>query len=47
MKLLPAFNLRLPPDVRKELERCARENERSLNAEIVYRLRRSLDGWRQ
>lgn len=47
MRLLPAFNLRLPADLRAALERCARENERSLNAEIVWRLRRSVEGYRQ
>ena len=44
-KLLPALNVRLPADVRRELDKAAKENERSVNAEIVYRLRRSLDGW--
>jgi len=47
MTLLPAFNLRLPAELRAALERCAQENQRSLNAEIIWRLRRSIDLYRQ
>ena len=32
------FPLRLEPDIRKALEDCARQNERSLQAEITARL---------
>jgi predicted HicB family RNase H-like nuclease len=32
------FNLRLPPELRAWLEREARNNVRSLNSEIVFRL---------
>lgn len=36
--------LRLPPDVHEALTAWAREEERSLNAQIVYLLRRALAG---
>lgn len=39
--------LRLPDDLAAWLERCARENDRSVNAEIVSRLRRSRDAYKQ
>jgi hypothetical protein len=41
------FNLRLPADLMATLRRCAADNGRSINAEIIWRLRRSLDGYRQ
>ncbi len=47
MKLLPAFNLRLPADLRATLEQLAKENQRSLNAEIIYRIRRGIEGYRR
>ena len=31
--------VRLPPDLKEELKEAAAANERSLNAEIVFRLR--------
>jgi hypothetical protein len=37
-----SFPLRLPVDLRTELERAARESHRSLNGEILFRLERSL-----
>jgi hypothetical protein len=36
------FPLRLPVDLRKYLERAARDSHRSLNGEIVFRLERSV-----
>ncbi len=36
------FPLRLPADLRRQLERAAHESHRSVNAEIVFRLERSL-----
>jgi hypothetical protein len=36
------FPLRLPVDLRAKLEGAARESYRSLNAEIVFRLERSI-----
>jgi predicted HicB family RNase H-like nuclease len=42
-----AFNLRMPLEVKLALQRAAKENGRSLNAEIVWRLLRSLDGYRR
>ena len=36
------LTLRLPPEVHAQVTACARENDRSLNAEIVARLRSSL-----
>jgi hypothetical protein len=36
------FPLRLPVELREQLERAARESHRSINGEIVFRLERSL-----
>jgi hypothetical protein len=36
------FPLRLPADLRTQLERAARESHRSLNGEILFRLERSI-----
>jgi hypothetical protein len=36
------FPLRLPAELREQLERAARESHRSINGEIVFRLERSL-----
>jgi Arc-like DNA binding domain len=38
----PAFNLRMPNDLKAQLRAEAEANGRSLNSEIVYRLRMSL-----
>jgi hypothetical protein len=38
------LTLRIPTDLHRRLTRAAVANGRSLNAEIVQRLRRSLDG---
>ena len=40
------LHVRLPDELKLRLAATAQENGRSLNAEIVYRLRKSLDGWR-
>ena len=32
------FGLRMPPEVKEELEKLAEQNRRSLNAEIIYQL---------
>lgn len=37
------FGLRMQPDLREKLESAATRNGRSMNAEIVARLERSLD----
>ena len=42
-KRITPFPLRLPPDLRKELELSAKENSRSLNAEILYVLSTRFD----
>jgi hypothetical protein len=39
------FLLRLPQPLRRQLAAAAARSGRSLNAEIVYRLERSLDVW--
>lgn len=39
--------LRLPLSLWGLLRECARENHRSVNAEIVYRLRRSVEGYQR
>lgn len=36
------FGLRMPPEVKEELEKLAEQNRRSLNAEIVVRLEESI-----
>jgi hypothetical protein len=41
------FLLRLPTTLSERLKDAAKENGRSLNAEIVHRLKVSLEGWRQ
>lgn len=38
------YPLRLPNSLREALETAARASERSLNAEILFRLRRDLSG---
>lgn len=38
--------MRLPPSLDERLQQSAKENERSVNAEIVQRLRNSYDGWK-
>lgn len=37
------FGLRMPEDLRTSLEKSARLNHRSLNAELVVRLRKSVE----
>ena len=39
--------LRTHPSLKHRLQDAARENQRTLNAEIVWRLQRSLDGYRR
>lgn len=41
------LNLRLPPDIHKAMVEEADKNDRSLNSEIVARLRASLRGYRK
>jgi hypothetical protein len=41
------FILRLPTDVHESLTDWAKEEERSLNAHILYLLRRALREWRR
>lgn len=36
------YALRLPKDLKAELERLAKQNRRSLNSEIVWRLEQSV-----
>ena len=38
----PQYPLRMPDELREQVERAAKENGRSLNAEICERLRESL-----
>lgn len=40
---LPRVTFRLPPELLKQIEHAAAENERSLNAEIVHRLQFTFD----
>lgn len=43
-KQQPPYPLRMPTELRTDLEETAAHNKRSLNAEIVDRLQKSLDG---
>ena len=36
------FNLRLDEDLKNAIEKAAKENDRSLHAEIIYRLKRTI-----
>lgn len=36
------FGVRMPPEIKAELEKLAEQNRRSLNAEIVVRLEESI-----
>lgn len=38
----PQINIRVPIELKKEIEHAAIENSRSLNAEVVHRLQNSL-----
>lgn len=38
----PSYPLRMSPELRKRLEDIAKQNMRSLNAEILFRLQQSL-----
>jgi len=42
MQDIAPFGLRLPASLRAELEAAAHHNQRSLNAELIFRLRESL-----
>jgi predicted HicB family RNase H-like nuclease len=44
---MEAYALRLPREVKRQLEAAAIRNDRSLNSEIVQRLKQSLVGYRQ
>lgn len=41
------YALRLPADLKATLERLAAESGRSLNAEIVWRLRHTVEGYKK
>ena len=41
-KQIKPYPLRLEPEIRKQLERIAKDNGRSLNTEIAMRLKQSL-----
>jgi predicted HicB family RNase H-like nuclease len=43
----PAFNLRMPDDLKVRLKQEAENNHRSLNSEIIARLHGSLEGYRR
>jgi len=45
--IVVTFLLRLPPSLHATLKGQAAENQRSLNAEIVHRLRLSVEGYRR
>lgn len=40
----PPYGLRMPPDLKARVKAAAEANNRSMNAEIVARLEKSLDG---
>jgi predicted HicB family RNase H-like nuclease len=39
----PQFNVRIPAELKQAIEDAAKENNRSINSEIVYRLQQSFD----
>ena len=39
----PQFKLRMPPHLKDVLEQKAKDNGRSMNAELLYRLEKSLE----
>ncbi len=41
-KQIVPYGLRMPPEVKEQLEKLAEQNRRSLNAEIVVRLEQSI-----
>jgi len=41
-KQIPPFGLRMPSEVKDQIEKLAEQNRRSLNAEIVVRLEQSI-----
>lgn len=47
MDLRVKRTVRLTPELAARLRECAAQNGRSENAEIVYRLRASLEGYRR
>lgn len=47
MRDLVPLMLRLPAELHAQLKAAAARNERSLNAELIWRLRRSLESYRQ
>lgn len=40
----PQYKLRMPPELRDKLKDAAKENHRTMNAEIVARLQESFEG---
>jgi predicted HicB family RNase H-like nuclease len=41
-----AFNLRMPDPLKARVREAARENKRSINSEIIYRLQRSFEAYK-
>lgn len=39
----PQFNLRIPQELKHQIEKSAEDNGRSINAEAVYLLKKGLD----
>lgn len=39
----PQFNVRIPAELKQAIEEAAKENNRSINSEIVYRLQQSFE----
>ena len=39
----PQFNVRIPAELKQAIEDAAKENNRSINSEIVYRLQQSFE----
>lgn len=42
-RAIAPFGLRIPPDLRHQIEEAAHDNRRSMNAEIVARLQASFE----
>jgi hypothetical protein len=42
MREWPQFKMRMPPEIKKYLAKEAKQNRRTLNSEIVYRLQMTI-----
>jgi hypothetical protein len=45
MSVLAQLHIKVPLELKLLIQQCAADNRRSLNQEIVYRLRKSIEGY--